>query len=43
MHLKYDGWLLTGVFVFPLMVATVLMVSLILLFTYLSHHLAPIG
>src|ERR1700678_1966720 len=43
MHLKYDGWLLTGVFVFPLMVATVLMVSLILLFTYLSHHMAPIG
>ena len=22
MHLKYDGWLLTGVFVFPLMIAT---------------------
>ena len=43
MHLKYDGWLLTGVFIFPLMVATVLLVSLILLFTYLSHHMAPIG
>ena len=37
MHLKYDGWLLTGVFVFPLMIATVLMVSLILLFAYLSQ------
>jgi cytochrome c oxidase subunit 4 len=43
MHLKYDGWLLTGVFVFPLMIATVLLVSLILLFSYLSGHLAPIG
>jgi hypothetical protein len=43
MHLKYDGWLLTGVFVFPLMIATVLMASLILRFAYLSHHLAPIG
>ena len=43
MHLKYDGWLLTGVFVFPLMMATVLLVSLILLFAYLSHHMAPIG
>ena len=43
MHLKYDGWLLTGVFVFPLMMATVLLVSLILLFAYLSKHLAPIG
>jgi hypothetical protein len=26
-----------------LMIATVLLVSLILLFTYLSHHMAPIG
>jgi cytochrome c oxidase subunit 4 len=43
MHLKYDGWLLSGVFVFPLMIAMVLMVSLILLFTYLAHHLAPVG
>lgn len=43
MHLKYDAWLLTGVFVFPLMIAAVLLISLILLFTYLSHHLAPIG
>ena len=43
MHLRYDGWLLTGVFVFPLMIATVLLISLILLFTYLSHHMAPIG
>ena len=43
MHLKYDGWMLTGVFVFPLIIATILMVSLILLFTYLSHHMAVIG
>jgi hypothetical protein len=31
------------VFVFPLMIATVLLLSLILLFAYLSNHLAPIG
>jgi cytochrome c oxidase subunit 4 len=43
MHLKYDGWLLTGVFVFPLMIAAVVLISLILLFAYLSNHLAPIG
>jgi cytochrome c oxidase subunit IV len=43
MHLRYDGWLLTGVFVFPLMIAALLLISLILLFAYLSHHLAPIG
>ena len=43
MHLKYDGWLLTGVFVFPLMIATLVLVSLILLFAYLSRYMAPIG
>jgi cytochrome c oxidase subunit 4 len=43
MHLKYDGWLLTGVFVFPLMIAAVVLISLILLFAYLANHLAPIG
>ena len=43
MHLKYDGWLLTGVFVFPLIIATILMISLILLFAYLSHHMSVIG
>ena len=41
MHLKYDGWLLTGVFVFPLLAATVLLAALLMLFAYLSHHLAP--
>ena len=43
MHLKYDGWLLTGVFVFPLMMAGILLLALILLFAYLSNHMAPIG
>jgi hypothetical protein len=43
MHLKYDGWLLTGVFIFPLMMAGILLLALILLFAYLSHHMAPIG
>jgi cytochrome c oxidase subunit IV len=43
MHLKYDGWLLTWVFVFPLMAATVVIGALIMLFAYLSHHMAPIG
>jgi cytochrome c oxidase subunit 4 len=40
MHLKYDNWMLSGVFIFPLMIATVLLVSLLMLFTYLSHHMA---
>jgi cytochrome c oxidase subunit 4 len=43
MHLKYDGWLLTGVFVFPLLIAMVLMASLLGLFAYLAHHVAPIA
>jgi len=43
MHLKYDAWLLSGVFIFPLAIATFLLVSLVLLFGYLLHHLAPIG
>jgi caa(3)-type oxidase subunit IV len=43
MHLKYDGWLLTGVFVFPLTIAVILMAALLMLFAYLSHHVAPIG
>jgi heme/copper-type cytochrome/quinol oxidase subunit 4 len=43
MHLKYDGWLLTGVFVFPLMVAVVLMASLLMLFAYLANHMTPMG
>lgn len=43
MHLRYDSWLLTGVFVFPLIIAALLLVSLILLFAYLSNHMTPIG
>jgi cytochrome c oxidase subunit 4 len=43
MHLKYDGWLLTGVFVFPLLIAMVLMASLLGLFAYLAHHMAAIA
>ncbi|HUO06179.1 MAG TPA: cytochrome C oxidase subunit IV family protein [Candidatus Binataceae bacterium] len=43
MHLKYDDWLLSGIFVFPLIIAAVLLTSLVLLFAYLSHHLAPIA
>jgi cytochrome c oxidase subunit IV len=39
MHLKYDGWLLSGIFLFPLMMATILLLALIMLFAYLSHHL----
>jgi cytochrome c oxidase subunit IV len=38
MHLKYDGWLLSGVFVFPLLIASVLLLSLVGLFAYLSNH-----
>jgi cytochrome c oxidase subunit 4 len=40
MHLKYDSWMLSGVFVFPLMIAAVLLVALLMLFAYLSHHMA---
>ncbi|HUA32814.1 MAG TPA: cytochrome C oxidase subunit IV family protein [Candidatus Binataceae bacterium] len=39
MHLKYDGWLLSGIFIFPLIMATLLLLALVLLFAYLSHHL----
>ncbi|MGO9455010.1 MAG: cytochrome C oxidase subunit IV family protein [Candidatus Binataceae bacterium] len=40
MHLKYDSWMLSGVFIFPLTVAAVLLASLLMLFAYLSHHMA---
>jgi cytochrome c oxidase subunit IV len=42
MHLKYDGWLLSAVFMFPLLIAMILIAALIMLFAYLSHHMAPI-
>ncbi len=38
MHLKYDGWTLSTVFIFPLVIATVLLVSLLMLFAYLAQH-----
>ncbi len=40
MHLKYDSWTLSGIFIFPLIIATVVLVSLMMLFAYLSHHMA---
>jgi caa(3)-type oxidase subunit IV len=43
MHLKYDGSLLTGIFMFGLLAAMVLIAALLMLFAYLSHHMAPIG
>jgi caa(3)-type oxidase subunit IV len=42
MHLKYDGWLLSAIFMFPLLAAMILLAALIMLFAYLSHHMAPI-
>jgi cytochrome c oxidase subunit 4 len=43
MHLKYDGWLLTAVFGFPLLIAMVLIAALMMLFAYLAHHALLIG
>ncbi|HKN00008.1 MAG TPA: cytochrome C oxidase subunit IV family protein [Candidatus Binataceae bacterium] len=40
MHLKYDSWMLSGVFIFPLIAAAVLLTALLMLFAYLSHHMA---
>jgi caa(3)-type oxidase subunit IV len=40
MHLKYDSWTLSGIFIFPLMIAALLAAALLMLFAYLSHHLA---
>jgi len=40
MHLKYDSWTLSGIFIFPLVIAALLSASLLMLFAYLSHHLA---
>ena len=42
MHLKYDGWLLSAIFMLPLLAAMILLAALIMLFAYLSHHMAPI-
>ena len=40
MHLKYDSWTLSWIFIFPLTIAALLAASLLMLFSYLSHHLA---
>jgi caa(3)-type oxidase subunit IV len=40
MHLKYDSWMLSGIFIFPLTIAALLLAALLMLFAYLSHHLA---
>jgi heme/copper-type cytochrome/quinol oxidase subunit 4 len=40
MHLRYDSWTLSGIFIFPLVIATLLLASLLMLFAYQSHHLA---
>ena len=42
MHLKQDHKLFTGVFVFPLIIATVIIVSLIILFSY-HYAFSPAG
>ncbi|HYB92179.1 MAG TPA: cytochrome C oxidase subunit IV family protein [Candidatus Binataceae bacterium] len=39
MHLRYDSWLLSGVLLFPLIIATVLLISLLFLFAYLAQHI----
>lgn len=36
MHLKQDGRLLSGLFVFPLIIAVIIAVALMLLFSYLA-------
>jgi cytochrome c oxidase subunit 4 len=41
MHLKYDSWLLSSVFIFPLLIATFLLIAVMMLFAYLSHHITP--
>lgn len=40
MHLHYDSKVFTTFFIFPLMLAVTLAISLLLLFEYLLHHLS---
>jgi cytochrome c oxidase subunit 4 len=40
MHLHYDSRAFSVIFLFPLWIALLLVISLLLLFEYLSHHLA---
>lgn len=39
MHLRYDGPVLKGMFSFAGLLACLLLISLLLLFGYLSHHM----
>lgn len=39
MHLRYDSYYITGMFSFALVIATLLLISLLLLFDYLWHYL----
>jgi len=39
MHLHFDDRVFSALFLFPLSLAALILFSLILLFTYLSHHL----
>ncbi|MFZ0658593.1 MAG: cytochrome C oxidase subunit IV family protein [Candidatus Binataceae bacterium] len=38
MHLKYDSWMLSALFLFGMLVAFVLLFALMMLFAYLAHH-----
>lgn len=38
MHLKYDSWLVSTLFLFGILVAFVLLFALMMLFAYLAHH-----
>ncbi len=38
MHLRYDRPMLSAIFIFPLVIAAMLVTSLLMLFTYLAHH-----
>lgn len=40
MHLHFDSWVFLTLFVFPLALATLIVMSLMLLFFYLGEHLA---
>ncbi len=40
MHLRYDSRILSAVLAFPLLIAVMLTVSLLMLFAYLSNHMA---
>src|SRR5229473_8535125 len=41
MHLHFDNWVFVALFIFPLGLAALIVLSLMLLFFYLGEHLAP--